>query len=44
MEDRVLKDWERAVIVAFYKVKGDKMECKNYKSISLLSKPGKVYG
>ena len=43
-EGRVPKDWQRAVIVPFYKGKGDKMECKNYRGISLLSIPGKVYG
>ena len=43
MQGRVLKDWQRAVIVPFYKGKGDKMECKNYRGISLLSIPGKVY-
>ena len=44
MEGRVPKDWQRAVIVPFYKGKGDKMECKNYRGISHLSIPGKVYG
>ena len=38
------KDWQRAVIVPFYKDKGDRLECKNYRAISLLSIPGKVYG
>ena len=31
-------------MVPFYKGKGDNMECKNYRGISLLSIPGKVYG
>ena len=31
MEGRVPKDWQRAVIVPFYKGKGNKMECKNYR-------------
>ena len=44
MEGRVLKDWQRGVIVPFCKGKGDKMECKNYRGISLLSIPGKVSG
>ena len=36
-------DWRRAIIVPFYKGKGDRNECKNYRGISLLSIPGKVY-
>ena len=36
------RDWCRAVIVPIYK-KGDKTECRNYRAISLLSIPGKVY-
>ena len=44
MEVRVLKDWQRPVTVPFNKGKGDKMECKNYRGISLLSIPGNVYG
>ena len=43
MEGRVPKDWQRAVIIPFYKGKGDKIECKNYRFISLLFIPGKVY-
>ena len=37
-------DWRRAIVVPFYKGKGDRKECKNYRGISLLSIPGKVYG
>ena len=37
-------DWKRACIVPLYKGKGEKSECKNYRGISLLSVPGKVYG
>jgi len=35
-------DWGKAVIVPLYK-KGNKMVCSNYRGISLLSIPGKVY-
>ena len=31
-------------IVPIYKGKGDRSECKNYRGISLMSIPGKVYG
>merc|ERR1712002_424994 len=43
-QKRVLNDWLRAIIVPLYKGKGDRNECKNYRGISLLSIPGKVYG
>lgn len=36
------KDWCKAIIVPIHK-KGDKTECSNYRAISLLSIPGKVY-
>ncbi len=41
---RVPQDWSKAAIVPMYKGKGDKSECGNYRGISLLSIPGKVYG
>jgi hypothetical protein len=37
-------EWRSAIIVPLFKGKGDKKECKNYRGISLLSTPGKVYG
>ena len=43
-EGRVPNDWMKAIIVPLYKGKGDKSDCKNYRGISLLSIPGKVYG
>ena len=35
-------DWQKAMIVPIHK-KGSKTQCKNYRGISLLSIPGKVY-
>merc|ERR1712002_206763 len=43
-DGRVPRDWQRAVVVPLYKGKGDRGDCKNYRGISLLSIPGKVYG
>ncbi len=37
-------EWKNAVIVPLYKGKGNKDECTNYRGISLLSVPGKLYG
>ncbi len=37
-------DWKKAIIVPLYKGKGRRSECSSYRGISLLSKPGKVYG
>ena len=41
---KVPKDWKIGCIVPLYKGKGDPLECKNNRGISLLSVPGKVYG
>ena len=38
----VSEDWRSAVIVPMYKGKGERAECKNYRSISL-SVVGKIY-
>ena len=38
----VANDWKKAVIVPLHK-KGSKMVCSNYRGISLLSIPSKVY-
>merc|ERR1711872_852032 len=43
-EEKVPNNWIRAIIVPLYKGKGDRSDCKNYRGISLLSIPGKVYG
>ena len=37
-------DWVKAIIVPVYKGKESRDECENYRSVSLLSVPGKVYG
>ena len=39
----VPEDWRSAVIVPLYKDKVKMTECKNYRSISLLSVVGKIY-
>jgi len=37
-------EWTIRCIIPLYKGKGDSLECKNNRGISLLSVPGKVYG
>ena len=37
-------DWTKAIIIPVYKGKVSKNECGNYRSVSLLSIAGKVYG
>lgn len=43
-EGRVPQEWQDSCIVPLYKGKGDRMVCKNYRGISLLSVIGKIYG
>ena len=38
----VPEDWRKALVIPVHK-KGSKMQCTNYRGISLLSIPGKVY-
>ena len=38
----VPKQWQTSVLIPIHK-KGDKKKCTNYRDISLLSLPGKVY-
>ena len=38
----VLEDWRSTWIVALFKVKGEKTECKKHRGISLLSVVGKI--
>ena len=42
MNSMVPDDWRKALVVPVHK-KGSKVQCKNYRGISLLSIPGKVY-
>ena len=44
VEEQVPNDWMRVIIVPISKGNGDRSECKNYRRISLLNIPGKVYG
>ena len=39
----VPQDWRSAVIVPLYKGKGERIECKNYRVISLLNVVGTIY-
>ena len=39
----VPEDWRKGVIVPFWKGKGAKSDCNNYRGITLLSVPGKVF-
>ena len=41
-EGRAPVDWQTGIVVLFFK-KGDRRECFNYRGITLLSLPGKVY-
>ncbi len=43
-QGRVPEAWSKAIIVPLYKGKGKREECNNYRGISLLSVPGKIYG
>ena len=36
-------DWKRGIIVPIWKGKGDTRECGNYRGVTLLSVPGKVF-
>ena len=36
-------DWKRGIVVPLYKGKGDRQDCNNYRGVTLLSVPGKVF-
>jgi len=40
--ERIPEDWTRGIILPFWKKKGSRAECGNYRGISLLSVPVKV--
>jgi len=40
---RIPSAWKDGILVALYKGKGTKTECSNYRPITLLSVPGKVF-
>ncbi len=44
MQRKVPEDWRKAIIVPLYKGKGKREECNNYRGITQLSVPGKIYG
>jgi len=37
------EEWHQGIIIPLYKGKGSKSECSNYRGITLLSVPGKVF-
>ncbi len=41
---KVSEEWRKAIIVLLYKGKVNREEYNNYRGISLLSMPGKIYG
>ncbi len=43
-QSKVPEGWRKAFIVPLYKGKVNREECNNYRGISLLSVPGKIYG
>ena len=36
-------DWKRGLVVPLWKGKGDHQDCNNYRGVTLLSVPGKVF-
>ena len=36
-------DWKRGLVVPLWKGKGDRQDCNNYRGVTLLSVPGKIF-
>ena len=36
-------DWNRCLVVPLWKGKGDRQDCNNYRGLTLLSVPGKIF-
>ena len=36
-------DWKRGIVIPLWKGKGDRQDCNNYRGVTLLSVPGKVF-
>ena len=43
-QGEVPDEWRKAIIVPLHLGKGSKDECNNYRGVSLLSVPGRMYG
>ena len=42
-EEGVPDEWKKTLIIPLFKNKGGKLECENYRGISLLSVPSKTF-
>jgi len=42
-EEVVPEKWHQGIIIPLYKGKGSKLECSNYRGITLFSVPGNVF-